>query len=176
MNTKTLALALILLGAMLTHALPQTPQWVEVAPPGGRFSVMMPEKPVEQTQTDDRSRRPYTGHMLGVQGREVSFIVSWVDYKSGVVVDAQHEFTASRDEFLKPLKARLTSEKKINLDGNPGIEFLAENEQHIIKSRLYVVGRRPYLLSTVWFKNKPEPATVATFFESFKLLPSVARD
>ena len=167
MRKTTSALALALVAAMLTHTLAQAP-WVKVAPPGGRFSVMMPTKAEESTETKDSPLGPYTAHLFISKTESIVYIVGWVDYAPGVKLDVQGEINANRDNFLKGVEASSISEKKITLDGHPGIEFVAESEGHRFKSRIYLAGNRPYMLATVWLKTDPEPAGIATFLNSFK--------
>ena len=158
---------MILMATTLAQAFQQTP-WVKVTPVGGRFSVMMPTKPEESTETRDSPLGEYTAHLFMARGGEAIYIVGWVDYAPSVKLDVQGEIDANRDNFLKGVSAKMTGERKITLDGNPGIEFTAESEGNTFKSRIYLAHNRPYMLATTWIKGDPEPAGISTFLNSFK--------
>jgi hypothetical protein len=167
MRKKISALALVMSATLLAQAHAQ--QWVSVAPPEGRFSVLMPTKPEETTETKDSPLGKYTSHLFLSKAHGVVYIVGWVDYAPGVKLDVQGEINANRDNFLKGVEAKSTFERKISLDGHPGIEFTADSEGHTFKSRIYLVNSRPYMLATAWLKGEPEPAGVSTFLNSFEL-------
>jgi len=171
MKTKSVLIALLLTLAagMVANARAQNQPWVELSPNEGRFSVMMPIKPEESVKTADSSLGKYTSHIFLSKTDSAIYGVVWVDYQPGVNLNVQAEINANRDNFVKGVDGTVMTEKKITLDDNPGIEFTAETKERLFKSRVYLVGMRPYMLIVGWPKEQPEPDGVATFLDSFKL-------
>lgn len=170
---KSPALLALFAAALLSLGF-QTPPagWLKLTSEEGRFSVLMPgpDAPKDQsaTKTDPRLG-PYTVHLFTKRAEKGVFMAGWVDYAPTLNLDVQAEINANRDNFLKGVKARLTSERAVRLDGHPGLEFTAESDQAMFKSRVYVVGKRPYQLIAVTFKGLDDAANVDAFFSSFQL-------
>jgi len=160
--------------ALLSLAFQTTPDgWLKLTSDEGRFSILMPgpdaPKDMAQTKTDPKMGT-YTVHLFARKADKGFFMAGWVDYAPTVNLDVQGEINANRDNFLKGVKARLTSERAVKLDGlHPGIEFTAESDQASFKSRVYIVGKRPYQLIAVTFKGFDDAANVNAFFSSFQL-------
>jgi hypothetical protein len=146
--------------------------WLKFTSDEGRFSVLMPgpDAPRDQavTKTDPKVGA-YTAHLFAKKAEKGLFVAVWVDYAPSVNLDVQGEINANRDNFLKGVKARLTSERAITLDGHRGLEFTAESDQAVFKSRVYVVGKRPYQLIAVTYKGFDDAEHVNAFFSSFQL-------
>jgi hypothetical protein len=169
MRRKMLALALVLVAGQLARPLAQTQQWVKVAPPGCKCLAMMPTQPEDQPKTEDSAHGKYTTHLFLSRTDSAIYLLGWVDYPPDFHPDVQAEINANRDNFIKAVEAKLTSERKVSLDGYPGIEFMAESAKNLFKSRVYMVGDRPYQLIALWAKDAGEPPGVATFLNSFRL-------
>jgi hypothetical protein len=87
----------------------------------------------------------------------------------GVRVNKEGELAANRDNFLKGVNAKGTSETKIVFEGHPGIEFTGEGEKFNFRSRVYVVENRPYMIVVGWAPGKNEPAVSNAVLTSFQL-------
>ena len=96
-------------------------------------------------------------------------MAGWADYAPTVKLDVRGEMAANRDNFVRGVEARVTSERPITLGDNPGIEFTAENEQATFKSRVYVVGQRPYMIIAATLKGLEDSANVERFLASFQV-------
>jgi hypothetical protein len=146
--------------------------WVRLAPEGGRFSVLMPgpdlPKDAAETKTDPRIGQ-YTTHIFMKKADKGVFLAAWVDYPTDFKFDVQSEINANRDNFINGLKARVTSESAIKLDGNPGMEFIAETDSIVFKSRIYIVGQRPYMIVAGTYKGIDDSENVGKFLSSFEL-------
>jgi len=97
--------------------------------------------------------------------------VGWVDYDPDFNFSVQSELEANRDKFVSGVKGTLIGTTKIVLNGYPGIEFTAETDQVFFKSRVYIVGRRPYQLIAGTYKGQDESNNVARFLDSFQVKP-----
>ena len=143
--------------------------WVKFTSPNGRFSVLMPEIPPEKTETTDSANGPYTTHLFVVRDSTSVYLIGWVDYDPSFNFNRQAELEANRDNFVKGIKATLLSSKATTFDGYNAIEFTAEAGDRIFKSRVFLVGRRPYQLVIGSPKGMDDTALVERFFNSFKV-------
>jgi hypothetical protein len=169
MRKNLCAMMFVLAAATAVPGFQQPQPWVKLNPPGGAFSVMLPTKPEESVETKDSHLGKYTVHLFITNTDGIVYIAGWVDYAPGVKLDVRGEINANRDNFLKGLEAKATSEKEVRIDGHPGIEFTGESAKAIFKSRVYLVGNRPYMLAAAWGVGQAEPPAVGTFLNSFAL-------
>ncbi|MBV9957077.1 MAG: hypothetical protein JO360_01595 [Acidobacteria bacterium] len=169
MKRKTGALFLTLILAGLAHGFQTNNEWAQVAPAGGRFTILMPGTPKSKIETADSQYGPYTTYLFTSGSPQAIYLAGWVDYAPAFKFGVEAELKANRDNFLKGINARLLTEKAIKLDGNPGIEFTAESDDvQFITSRVYIVGARPYQLIAMT-NLKEELGNVDKFLSSFKL-------
>src|ERR1044072_8826935 len=143
--------------------------WVKFTSPNGRFSVLMPEIPPEKTETTDSANGPYTTHLFVVRDTTSVYLIGWVDYDPSFNFNRQAELEANRDNFVKGIKAALLSSKATTIDGYNAVEFTAETTDRIFKSRVFLVGRRPYQIVIGSPKGMDDTALVERFFNSFKI-------
>ena len=143
--------------------------WVKFTSENGRFSVLMPEIPPEKTETVDSSHGPYTTHLFVVKDTTSVYLIGWVDYDPSFNFNRQAELEANRDNFVKGISATLTSSKATVIDGYSAIEFTADTADRTFKSRVFMVGRRPYQLVIGSPKGMDDTASVERFFNSFKV-------
>ena len=154
-----------------TNTPPDDSGWVKFTSDAGHFSVMMPAAPQEQTETTQSDHGPYTTHLFIVKDTENVYLIGWVDYDPSFNFNRQSELDANRDNFVKGIKATLTSTRSLQLDGYQALEFSAEAGDRVFKSRVYMVGRRPYQIVIGVPKDSEDPAVVNRFFNSFKVKP-----
>ncbi len=143
--------------------------WVRLNSDEGHFSVLLPELAKDQVETTQSSNGPYTTHLYVVKTAKGVFLVGWVDYDPSFNFSVQSELQANRDNFVKGVKATLLNTSRISLDGHPGLEFTAETPETVFRSRVYIVGRRPYQLIAGTYKGQNDSTSVARFFDSFEV-------
>jgi len=143
--------------------------WVRFTSDEGRFSVLMPEIPEDKTETTDSTHGPYTTHLFIVRDTTNVYLIGWVDYDPSFNFNRQAELEANRDNFVKGISATLISTRPTVIDGYPALEFTAETTDRVFKSRVYMVGRRPYQIVIGSPKGSDEAAQVSRFFNSFKV-------
>jgi hypothetical protein len=146
-----------------------TSSWVRLSPDEGRFSVLMPELVKDQSETTPSPKGPYTTHLFLAKTPQGIFLVGWVDYDPAFNFGVQSELEANRDNFVKGIKGTLLNTTKITMNGYPGLEFTAETSEISYKSRVYIVGRRPYQLISGTYKGQDDSYNVGRFFDSFQL-------
>src|SRR5215216_2306739 len=146
-----------------------TSGWVQFASDEGNFSVLMPKIPEDKAETMQSAHGPYTTHLFIVKDNPNVYLIGWVDYDPSFNFNRQAELEANRDNFVKGIKATLVSTKPTIVDGYSALEFTAETEDRVFKSRVYMVGRRPYQIVIGSKKGYEDTASVNRFFKSFKV-------
>lgn len=148
---------------------PDNGGWVKFSSPEGRFSVLMPEIPQDKTETVDSAHGPYTTHLFIVRDTTSVYLIGWVDYDPSFNFNRQAELDANRDNFVKGINATLVSTRPGSFDGYNGLEFTAETADRVFKSRVFLVGRRPYQIVIGSPKGQDDAASTERFFNSFKV-------
>jgi len=143
--------------------------WVKFISDEGHFSVLMPDSPNEKKETTESSHGPYTTHLFVVKDTTSVFLIGWVDYDPSFNFNRQAELEANRDNFVKGINATLLSTRATVINGYSAIEFTAEAGDRIFKSRVFLVGRRPYQIVIGSPKGTDDTASVNRFFNSFKV-------
>ncbi|HWF89956.1 MAG TPA: hypothetical protein VN659_14020 [Pyrinomonadaceae bacterium] len=148
---------------------PDDSGWVKFTSPEGHFSVLMPETPQDKAETVDSAHGPYTTHLFVVKDTSSVYLIGWVDYDPSFNFNRQAELEANRDNFVKGINATLVSTRPTTIEGYPGLEFVAETGDRVFKSRVFLVGRRPYQIVIGSPKGFDDTATTDRFFSSFKV-------
>jgi len=147
------------------------PGWVRFISEEGGFSILMPGTPKETTETSPSDHGPYTTHIVTLRQDPNVFMVGWVDYDPSFNFNRLAELEANRDNFVDGVKATLLETRSATLYGYQGIEFTAENANRVFKSRVVVVGRRPYQIVIGSPREMDDSVSIKRFFDSFKVTP-----
>jgi hypothetical protein len=131
----------------------------------------MPETPEDKAETTPSDHGPYTTHLFIVRDTKNVYLIGWVDYDPSFNFNRAAELEANRDNFVKGISATLTSTRSLTIDGYSAIEFTADTADRTFKSRVYMVGRRPYQIVIGYAKDEPDPVATNRFFGSFKVSP-----
>jgi hypothetical protein len=145
--------------------------WVKFVSDEGGFSVLMPGTPTETTETDQSEHGPYTTHLVTLRQAPNVFLIGWVEYDPSFNFNRHAELEANRDNFINGVKAQLLETRSTTFYGYPAIEFTAENANRVFRSRVFIVGRRPYQLVIGSPKQIDDSANINRFFNSFKVSP-----
>ena len=143
--------------------------WVTFSSAPGRFSILVPETPTDKTDTVPSEHGPYTTHLFVVKAAKSVFLIGWVDYDPSFNFNPHSELDANRDNFIKGLGATLINSRAVTVDGYQCLEFDAETADTLYRSRVYIVGRRPYQLVAGTVKGQDDSLNVNRFFDSFKV-------
>ena len=143
--------------------------WVRFTSEEGHFSVMMPETPTDKAETTQSEHGPYTTHLFIVKDTTSVYLIGWVDYHPDFNFNRQQELEANRDNFVKGINAKLLTTRATIIDGYSAIEFTAETGDRLFKSRVYMVGRRPYQIVIGSPKGQDDSINTNKFFNSFKI-------
>ena len=145
--------------------------WVKFTSEPGHFSVLLPEIPTDKSETVNSEHGPYTTHLFIVRDTTSVYLIGWVDYAPEFNFNRQAELEANRDNFVKGVNAKLLTTRNTMIDGYSALEFSAETTDRVFKSRVYMVGRRPYQVVIGLPKGQDDAVNVNRFFNSFKVSP-----
>ena len=157
--------------AIATPVVEEAP-WSTFTSEAGRFSVLMPGTPTDKIETIASEPGPYTTHMMTLRNPKNVFLIGWVDYDPSFNFNRQSEMEMNRDNFVQGVRATLLDSRAITVDGFRVIEFTAETAERIFKSRVYIVGQRPYQIVIGSLKGQDDSVSVNRFLNSFKVNPN----
>lgn len=145
--------------------------WVKFESTAGNFSVLMPAQPTESKETTSSTVGPYTTTILLAKGTGETYIAGWIDYDPSFKFDDQKELEANRDNFVKGVKGSLRSSSNIVFKTFPGLEFEGTAPSYSFKSRVFMVGKRPYMLLVAYSNAAESSPNINKFFSSFEMRP-----
>ena len=156
---------------------PGPPAWSEFTSEEGRFSLLMPQKPISTASTVETSQGRFdTKAFIARHGTVDSLVcmAGYTDISSKILVanDVDGFFDGFRDQFIKETGGKLVSEKSSTLYGHSGREIKMQLFRGELRVRLFVVGNRLYQLVVIK-SDKVEASDEEMFnkfFDSFKLL------
>jgi hypothetical protein len=164
-----LLIVFAVLSAQSQEPAQQPLEWIRFDSRVGQFTVLLPQMPEEKIEIVQSNAGPYTSHLFTAKAKSTMFVVGWVDYDQKFKFGSQSELNANRDNFIKGVKGKLLSSNNATFDGYQSLDFTAETSDTIYKSRVFIVGRRPYQLIVGTTKGVDDSAITARFFESFKI-------
>jgi hypothetical protein len=143
--------------------------WQNFRFPEGRFTVALPQKPVESSEKDSDGDISY---LYKVEREEDFYVISHIDIATLTQLPADGVRTILQKmpvELVKSIGGKLVNNKKITLRKNPGQEFdflmQAGGKEVPGKGRIYVIGTRVYTLISVG-----TPKDMSRFVNSFNIL------
>ncbi len=141
-----------------------TSGWKEFYSDEGNFSIFVPDTSV--TNLNSKSE-DYSINIYYADTKKSSYIVGYVDYRTNLDHLPLNEVY---NDFLKDFLGtdiKLLNKNNIRLGKYPGIEveYQNENQETTAKSRLFLVGKRLYLLDVSDYKA----GDAKHFFNSFQL-------
>lgn len=77
---------------------------------------------------------------------------------------------AIRDRVAPADKFKLTGDRVIKLDKYPGRELSFSSKESSITFRVYIVGKRAYVLGVIYPNANPQPRSTRAFLNAFELL------
>ena len=189
LRTIFIAIVLLLSVGMLMAQQPVAPvapaeaAWINGAPDNAGFTILMPGKPLEQTQPV-KGQPGVENHLLVLETELAAFVVSYVVYPDVVTDPAQIKdlLDRGREGGLTKSEAMLKSEKEIKLGEYLGREwqielpggFSATARAYWVKRRLFqnIFVAAPKSEDSAEIKRLRQEAA-AKFFASFTLSDDV---
>jgi len=153
---------------------PEPPVWTEFRSEEGRFTVLMPVKPVSQASTIETPQGRFEQHVFIASHFPLICSIAYVDLPKQISAanDVDGFFGGVRDEFIKEVGGKLASESSLSLEGHPGREIKVYMFRGDLRLRLFLVGDRLYVLSLIK-SSETDEETLKKFFGSFRLNPTI---
>ena len=152
---------------------PGPPLWTEFKSEEGKFSILMPQKPISQKATVETGRGTVEQHIFIAIHDGVLCMVGYSDVPNlaGLPDNPDPLFDGLQEEYLKGLGGKLDSASALTLDGHRGREVKAQMYRGQLRLRMFLVGTRLYYMSLI---NGDKDAALVEesfnkFFKSFKL-------
>lgn len=173
-----LALCLMLFAVSIASGF-QSSDWVKFNSTAGNFSILFPKQPTEEKKTIATPYPSYTSTMYTANVTGHLYLVGWVDYEPKFVFNTDKELEANRDNMVKALNGKLLTSNKSILSTYPGLDFTGEfvvRERHFLfKAKVFIVGKRPYLLTYVFPQGQESIPDGNRFFSSFRIAPKAGQ-
>ncbi|HEY6351107.1 MAG TPA: hypothetical protein VI636_17015 [Candidatus Angelobacter sp.] len=129
-----------LASAVTAHAQTTSSQWKQYSYPGEGFSVSSPTEPVFTRQDKPTATGTVEMHNYTIEmGNNSGVMISSAEISGADTVSPQTLLQGAKNGAIQTVNAKLTSEKEITLDGNPGIQFEAANDSFHVRARMYIV-------------------------------------
>jgi Fas apoptotic inhibitory molecule (FAIM1) len=154
------------------------PNWQEYQSQAGRYSILMPGKPKEQTQSVDSAVGVLDMHSASFEDRSGAYLAMYVDYPADQIRSGQATdiLDGAAQGAVAKVKGKLARQQNFSLGAIPGreIEFDAPAQgtqpaMHV-KVHYFLVNNRLYQVMVVAQQNQDLPADAQKFFDSFKLI------
>jgi hypothetical protein len=145
----------------------QEVSWNEFSSPQGRFAVLMPGTPKEETEKNQDGSTEYSFSLVS---DDSAFLIHYSDIPD-IEKLSQAEITKVLDkapnDFAEGAKAKLITAKSVTLEGHPGKEFEFKISEEINgKGRVFLVNQRLYIVVGMTTQTN----NVQRFLDSFRLL------
>lgn len=154
------------------------PEWKLFKAPDGRFTVLMPGKPQQESQT----QKTYMGEinlqvfLAQPPKQEVAYLVVYNDFPHdyGQMTNPQEILNNVRDMALKTTQGNLISQRSIrSSNGHPGKEIAYINPGgKITRNRIYFADGRLYQVMAITTKKQQKTLakTITGYLNSFQLV------
>jgi hypothetical protein len=187
-HTRVFLLTVIASAATITHGQSpasswppperNTKAWREYGFPEGRFKVSLPAEPTEESLSTKTPNGRLEYQIFTLDTKAASYEIRYYDltWVPGSDEEIKKLLNGARARILHNFQGQLIAEEDIFLDQHPGREMRVESQNHVIRARCYVAGRRFYLtiFSTTKVANpsvtKFDETFAKAFFDSFKLI------
>lgn len=143
--------------------------WKEYAYESDGFAVSAPAEPAFTKQSKDTGAGTVEVHNYAIElGSNSGVMISSAQF-ANVQGDPKELLQNAKTGAVEAMQAKITSEKAITLQDFPGIEFVAENVNFHVRSRMYMVKGRLLTLLAIAPANDKLPPTADRVLDSFKI-------
>jgi len=160
---------------------PQSKVWGEFSLPNGQFVVSMPGTPQSLAVPLEPKTLGLVAHVLALDKENESYAVTYVEFPNPVdeAPKSKAMLDVIAEKELTKVAGKLMAQTEIAIDGHPGRELHIEVADGFWVDRIYLVGRRMYVVSAFAAKiesdakqiSQQQEAVIRKYFETFKLKP-----
>jgi hypothetical protein len=166
--------ALAIAAALLLGACYPDLDWREVSSTEGGYAVLLPAKPERATREVAIGGRRLVLNMASVHKEGMAFGVAYATLPAATT-EQDKLLADARDALVRNIGGRLTTDRTLEIAGNPGREFVAEGtaegEPMRLAARVLATNDRFYQIVFVGRSGRGAESEVSMFLESFRLLP-----
>ena len=144
--------------------------WKNFSSSKGKFAILMPGTPTEETEKDKEDGTVYNS--FKVEGEESLYFVQYSEIPEiagASSAEVKKILDDTPSQFVKGADAKLLRQRNISLSGYSGREFefsFASNKEIRGKGLVYLVEKRLYIVVAV----TPQQANAQKFIDSFRLM------
>ena len=154
------------------------PNWQEYQSQAGRYSILMPGKPKEQTQSVEAEAGTLKVYLTIVEDRSVAYATAYWDYPAEYIrsTEANDLLDSIVQNAVASADGKLTRQTDFPLTVYRGREVEFETPVQgsqpamLIKVRYFLVNDRLYQVMVVALQRQGLPDPAQKFFDSFKLI------
>lgn len=150
---------------------PGPPLWTEFKSDEGRFSILLPQKPLSQSGTFETPQGRVEQYIFIAIHNQIICMVGYSDIPKlpGVAENPDPMFDGMQEQFIKELDGKIESHSSLTLDGHRGREVKAKLFRGELRMRMFLVGNRLYYMSLINGGKDAAEEAFKKFFTSFKL-------
>jgi hypothetical protein len=160
------------------EAMEEEDEWEEFTYDDAGFRVALPATPVEEMvpANPDLGMGESGAILLDTNGNTVGYAAFYRDYPDLATLESSEAIATFLDDFRDDfiangvLDGQLLQEREIMLDSYPGREMEIIGAEGFLKTRVYLVGDRLYMLVAVSMTEEAYPETGDRFLDSFELV------
>ena len=168
------AVVILLMGTSLGLSIQKSGEWIRYRSAAGRYTVWLPSQPsvgMQESATADGIR--FVQYKATVVEGSAVFLTAYFDHVPGTIFSLDK----ARDGMVGAVKGTVLGESIISLGGSPGRELKVatkdeEGIEYLLRSRLYDIGKRVYILQFIFPKSLDSQAMTAEgskYFDSFQV-------
>lgn len=150
--------------------------WKKFSPTAGRYSILMPGTPQEQTLELPTPVGNAEQNVAIVENAGTCFYVSYTDYPvSAARFELDELLENGKKGVIAHLGGNILREKTITVDGHEGHEMLlqgyVDGQKVFVRMQRFLIGKRLYILQTLGTTEEVVTGASANkFLGSFKLI------
>lgn len=139
----------------------------------GKFKVNFtgePELSKDTVGTDVGTIQMYM-YMYEKSATEIEML-AYSDYPSSMVEQSNADdlLQGAKNGAVNNLNATVTEENKIDFNGNPGLEFKADNGQYYVHYKLVLKNNRLYQIALMRDGAQPSDEAINNFIKTFEIV------
>lgn len=170
-HNHAMRLVLVLFATLLVAACYPELDWREIRSEEGRFSILMPARPIKDSRALSGKRSGAMLQQWSARARETAFAAGYAD-----LLQADESAVGElRDALLRNISGKVLEERSVAIEGVSGREILAQGRigdtAVMLRLRLIVVGNRLYQLAVLGPIPDFQASELEPFFLSFKIMP-----
>jgi hypothetical protein len=171
-------IGLVIFGVIVAHFvanydryLPHS--WQTYTPADGSFSIQLPAKPsIESTNVPIEGGGTTKANVISAAPNDHTvYMITYVEEPSVGQRSPDQTLDAARDGGLGKIQGTALSQKKITVQGYPGLDIQARARGNSLADfRIVVAGNRMFMIMAVaTVEADREPKTIQRMFDSFKI-------